>query len=173
MKTAKSRKMNNKTAIILLLVLTGLAGVLSAQYADDDKLMFQAYRLPDTALPDSVMTEVDSVMYLDGEVFTGTAFSRYDNGQLQHASVYLNGRKHGTTYVWYPDGKPQLMASYRNGWLNGRFKGWYQYGAVIYDLVMREGRYTGDSLYDADTTRAEVTTEDGGSEGDAPEAGND
>jgi antitoxin component YwqK of YwqJK toxin-antitoxin module len=173
MKTLKSRMMNNKTAIILLLALTCLAGVLSAQYTDDDKLMFQAYTLPDTALPDSVMTEVDSVMYLDGEVFTGTAFSRYDNGQLQHASVYLNGRKHGTTFVWYPDGKPQLMATYRNGWLNGRFKGWYQFGAVIYDLVMREGKYTGDSLYDADASRGEVTSEDSGREGDAPEAGND
>jgi antitoxin component YwqK of YwqJK toxin-antitoxin module len=173
MKIVKSRKMNKKAVLILLVAMTCLAGVLSAQYLDEDKLLFQQYRLPETATPDSVLTEIDSIMYINGNLFTGTAFSRFGNGQLQHASVYANGRKQGTIFVWYPDGKPQLMANYRNGYLNGRFKGWYQFGGVIYDLTLREGKYTGDSMYDVDSTRSETSSEDTDKTGDASEGGND
>jgi antitoxin component YwqK of YwqJK toxin-antitoxin module len=172
MKT-KIRWKNKLWTAVLMLALLCLAGVLYAQDYDDDKALFQAYKLPETALPDTVLVERDSIMYLDGNLFTGTAFSRFADGSLQHSSVYVNGRKHGTTFVWYPDGKPQLMATYRNGYLNGRFKGWYQYGGVIYDLVMKEGKYTGDSMYEGEASRAESSSDDSEKTADSNEGGND
>lgn len=165
--------MNNQRILVLLIILLGCLGLLQAQYADEEKLLMQQYKLPEGALPDSIMTEIDSVMYLDGEVFNGTAFSRYENGQLQHVSQYVQGRKHGSTLVWYPDGKPQLMAHYRQGYLNGRFKGWYQFGAVIYDLVMRESAFKGDQLYDTDSQRETATVIESEPTGDSREQVND
>jgi len=158
--------MNKQTVIIILTAIIISIGVLYAQYVDEDKLMLQQYKLPDKAVPDSVLTKIDSVLFLKNKPFTGTAYLNYDNGRLQHATQYVDGLKHGTMYIWYPDGKAQLLSNYRKGYLNGRFKGWYQFGAVIYDLVMKEGKYTGDQMYDVDTTRAETTSQDSEPSGD-------
>jgi hypothetical protein len=173
MKKAKRTKMNKKAVLIIMLVMTCLASVLYAQYADEERALFDQYRLPATATPDSVLTEKDSIMYQGDSLFTGITFSRFPDGRLQHVSPYQNGRKHGTTFVWYADGKPQLMATYRNGYLNGRFKGWYQFGAVIYDLNLRDGKYSGDVQYDSDTTRAETTTDSNEQSSDAKASGGD
>jgi len=168
------RLIGRMQAIILLcIVISGFSGLLYAQYEDEEKLVLQHYKLPKDALPDSLMVEKDSVLYLKGKPFTGTAFSTYDNGKLQHAAIYKDGWKHGAMYVWYPDGKPQLLSNYRNGHLDGRFKGWYQFGAVIYDLVMRGSRYNGDQLYNADSTRAETSPEADDKTGDVVDKGND
>lgn len=165
--------MKTSALVLLICIIYSSIGMLQAQSLDDDQLIMKQYKLPEKALPDSIMTEIDSVMYLENKPFTGTAYSYYANGQLQHAAQYNNGLKHGVMYVWYPDGKPQLMASYRNNKLNGRFKGWYQFGAVIYDLVLKDSAYKGDQLYDADATRAETTAEDSEKTGDVSDQTND
>ena len=166
-------RMKARKVLAALAVLVLLIGVLAAQYLDEDKLLIAQYTLPELAVADSVLTEIDSVMYIQGELFTGTAFSNFENGRLQHATPYLNGLKHGTTFVWYPDGKPMLLANYRNGHLNGRFKGWYQFGAVIYDLIMRDSSLAGDQMYDADTGRETGSGEDGEPSSDVIERAND
>ncbi len=143
-----------KTAIILmLLVLAGSTVLLTAQSLDEDQLMMRQYKLPEQAVAESLVVVRDSLLTLDGTPYTGTVFVRYSNGQLQTATQYVNGRKHGSALVWYPDGKPQLISNYREGRLNGRFKGWYQFGAVIYDLVLKDSAYAGDQMYETDTTR--------------------
>ncbi len=165
--------MKTSALILLICIIYSSIGMLFAQSLDEDQLMMKQYKLPEKALPDSIMTEIDSVMYLNGKLFTGSAYSLYDNGQLQHTAQYIKGLKHGTMYVWYPDGKPQLIANYRNNQLNGRFKGWYQFGAVIYDLVLKDSAYTGDQLYDTDTSRAETTSDDAEKTGDVSDQTND
>lgn len=165
--------MNKRAFLILLIVIGGCLGLLYAQYIDEDKLLLMQYKLPESAVSDTLLTEIDSVMYINSKPFTGTAYSVYSNGKLQHSAQYINGWKHGTMYVWYPDGKPQLLSNYRKGFLNGRFKGWYQFGAVIYDLVMNEGKYTGDQLYDTDNTRTDTAGDDSEKTGDGIETGND
>lgn len=158
------------TAVFILVLC---AGLLTAQNLDEDKLLMQQYTLPAGAVSDSLLTEKDSVMYQDGKVFTGTAYSKFENGRLHHATQYISGLKHGTTLVWYPDGKAQLIANYRNGYLNGRFKGWYQFGAVIYDLVLKDSSLAGDQMYDSDAGRETGSGEDSEPSGDANEQGND
>jgi len=166
-------KMKTRLNLPALILIVISAGLLSAQNLDEDKLLLQQYTLPEQALVDSVLTEIDSVMYLKSKPFTGTAYSLYDNGRLQHASPYIDGLKHGTTFVWYPDGKPQLIANYRNGYLNGRFKGWYQFGAVIYDLMMKDSSLAGDQMYETDAARETATTTDSEPSSDGIEQGND
>lgn len=165
--------MNKRAFTLLLIIIGGCLGLLYAQYVDEDKLLLQQYKLPVNAVSDTLLTEIDSVMYINGKPFTGTEYSLYSNQKLQHTAQYINGRKHGTMYVWYPDGKPQLLSNYRNGYLSGKFKGWYQFGAVIYDLVMNEGRYSGDQLHDTDATRTDSATDDSEKTGDVIESGND
>lgn len=165
--------MKIKVFLAALLILVLSTGLLTAQYLDEDKLMMAQYKLPPMAVADSLLTEVDSVMFKDGELFTGTGYSVFANGQIQHATPYVNGLRHGTMLVWYPDGKPMLLANYRNGYLNGKFKGWYQFGAVIYDLVMKDSSLAGDQMYDSDTARETGNSDDSEPTGDGIEQGND
>jgi len=165
--------MRKRVFLPALLILTLSAGLLTAQNLDEDQLLLKQYKLPAEAIADSLLTEIDSVMYKDGSLFTGTGYSVFANGQLQHATPYVNGLKHGTAYVWYPDGKPMLLANYRNNHLNGRFKGWYQFGAVIYDLVMRDSSLAGDQMYDSDVARETGSGDDSEPSADARGQEND
>lgn len=158
--------MKTALTLILLLVLTSSAVLLAAVNLDEDQLMMRQYKLPEQAVAESLLVVRDSLLLHDGMPYTGTAFSRYSNGQLQTATQYVNGIRQGSALVWYPDGKPQLISNYKAGRLNGRFKGWYQFGAVIYDLVLKDSAYAGDQMYDTDTVRETGTS-------DADEPGGD
>jgi len=151
-----------KRYTLFTLILAGLAVtfVLQAQNLDDDQLMMRDYKLPAAAVEESVLTARDSLMLLNNKPYNGTAYSRYENGKLQHITQFVDGMKHGSLLVWYPDGKPQLISNYRKGRLNGRFKGWYQFGAVIYDLVMKDSKLTGDQMYESDSGPETSTRED-------------
>ncbi len=159
--------------ILLALWLGGGGGTAAAENLDDDQLLMRDYRLPQNAVSEKELTLRDSLMWMGGGPFTGTAFLQYDEKQLQHATQYIKGVKHGSMLAWYPDGKPMLLANYRNGSLNGKFKGWYQFGGVIYDLVMRDSTLAGDQIYDADTGRETTGGDDSEPSGDGIEQGND
>lgn len=163
--------MKNILILLLFLILTCL-GSLYAQGYDEDQLTMQQYTLPQGAVLESSLTVNDSISYLSDKPFTGTAYSLFPDNKLQLVEQFKNGMKHGIMYVWYPDGKPQLMSFYRYGHLNGRFKGWYQFGGIIYDLVMRDGHYTGDELYDSETTRSQTDAGEGDSGGDGKDQSN-
>jgi len=161
---------------ILLLITAAIFlphNVLYAQNADEDLQFMKEYKLPQNAVAETELTAQDSLMLKDGKPFTGTAYVRYANNQLQRATQYVNGLKHGTMLVWYPDGKPQLLATYRKGRLNGKFKGWYQFGAVIYDLVLKDNAFVGDQLSDSDTGRETGSDEDNEFSGDGIDQSNE
>jgi antitoxin component YwqK of YwqJK toxin-antitoxin module len=159
--------------ILAIIMLAGCFSLPAMQYEDEDQQMMHQYKLPGNAIAEINLNATDSLMLQKGKPFTGTAFSRFENGKLQHATQYVNGLKQGLMLVWYPDGKPQLMSTYRKGHLNGRFKGWYQFGAVIYDLVLKDDAYMGDDLYDEDTTRQATGADESESSGDGIDQSND
>jgi len=155
--------------LILFLVLIS-SGNLSAQMGGEDAVVLRQYQLPDTAVAMAQLVEIDGIAYLDGELFSGSAYQRYANLHLSFVRRYHEGHRHGYFYVWYPDGTPQLSTSYRRGRLNGRFVGWYPNGDVIYDIILNHGSFAGDYLFDDDENRQRTEieiTEGEGNIGDA------
>jgi antitoxin component YwqK of YwqJK toxin-antitoxin module len=165
--------MKIKLLFLLLLFTAGWSGALLAQNLDEEQQTMREYKLPEQSVAETSLVERDSLMQLDGKPFTGTAYSRFPNGQLQNATQYQNGLKQGYMLVWYPDGRPQLMSNYKKGYLNGVFKGWYQFGGVIYNLVMKSGAYSGDQRYESDTGRETAATEDTTPGADGKDQAND
>jgi len=161
------------TLLFTLLLIAMSTGCYAAASQDEEYYALMQFKLPKPAVLLSNLTERDSVLYREDKLFTGTAFSRYANGDLQQVTQYKNGRKNGLMYVWYPDGKPQLMSYNTNGQLNGRFKGWYQFGGVIYDLVISKGKYGGDQLIETDSSRETSEESDSEQTGDAGEGKGD
>lgn len=47
----------------------------------------------------------DQLALLDGEPFTGTAFSLYPDGRLESESRYVAGLPEGLQEEWYPNGR--------------------------------------------------------------------
>ena len=156
----------------MLLLIATLGSTLFAAEYDEDQLTMQQFQLPDNAVSDTLLVVRDSMSYYNNKPFTGVAFAFYSNKRLKLAAEYKNGMKHGLMYVWYPDGKSQMLTYYRYGHINGRFKGWYQFGGVVYNLVLRDGHYTGDEMIDADATRNQADTADSGSGADGKDQSN-
>ncbi len=145
--------------IVAMLTLLSAASHLPAQVGGDEAIFLRHYVLSAEAVAYSALTETDSIAYYEGKPFEGIAYERYSNGRLLRVQGYNRGLKHGYMYVWYPDGTPQLYTNYRRGHLNGRFVGWYPNGKVIYDIILNQGRFAGDYLYDDDESRQRTETE--------------
>jgi antitoxin component YwqK of YwqJK toxin-antitoxin module len=173
MKIMNGYKLILLALFLLLAVLPVRVERLNAQNLDDDQLFMREYKLPETAKPEAELVVRDSLLLKDGKPFNGTAYLRYDNNQLQQATQYKDGLKQGMMLVWYPNGSPQLMSTYRKGHLNGRFKGWYQFGAVIYDLVLKDDAYSGDQMIENDAARETGSGDDSEPAGDSIEQSSD
>lgn len=145
--------------MILLFIFITLPGVLSAQSGNEDYNALKKWQLPGDAIQSKDLREADERMYLNDALYTGWAYERYPNGNLQRASHYLKGRLDGLNLLWYPDGAPQMSATYRFGALHGRFLGWYANGTVIYDMYINRGTYASDNLSDEDDSRASSEAE--------------
>ena len=92
-------------------------------------------------------TEVtDSKVSLDGKLFTGFLFARYDNHQIKTLEHYKNGLLHGSSARWYRNGQKQMEAIFKNGKLNGYFKGWFENGDLKYDYNFSDPGREEDSI---------------------------
>lgn len=152
--------------ILLPALMLGLSVTfLVAQTGGDEAAILRHYQMPNSALALSHLTEIDSVACYEGSPYSGIAYERYPNLRLSRVIHYRDGHKHGLFYVWYPDGTPQLSASYRRNRLNGRFVGWYPNGAVIYDIILNQGSFASDYIYDSDDSRQRTETETSEGEG--------
>ncbi len=145
--------------IVTMFTLLSAVLPLPAQADGDEAIVLRQYVLSAEAMAYSALTEIDSIAYYEGKPFEGIAYERYSNGRLLRVQSYSRGHKHGYMYVWYPDGTPQLYTNYRRGHLNGRFMGWYPNGTLIYDIILNQGRFVGDYLYDDDESQQRAETE--------------
>jgi antitoxin component YwqK of YwqJK toxin-antitoxin module len=132
--------------LLLTLALVSILGLLAAQGNTDEYDLVKTFVLPKTAVPVSELTLSNESWSRDGELFTGIAFERFENGNLSRVLSLFRGLQQGPMYLWYPDGAPQMSAIYRQGRLNGRFLGWYRNGGVIYDMAINQSGYAGDYL---------------------------
>jgi antitoxin component YwqK of YwqJK toxin-antitoxin module len=86
-----------------------------------------------------------NIIYYNGELFTGIAFTEYPNGKIETEIEYKDGSKHGFDREWYEDGTLEHEYRIKNGLAHGisiewnknggkKFEGLYENGVVIYEL---------------------------------------
>jgi antitoxin component YwqK of YwqJK toxin-antitoxin module len=111
--------------------------------------------------------EVDGLFYTNGELYSGTYKTHYDNGQVKMEMKVKNGKKHGKVKIYFENGglneirsyKNNLMhgkwemyndnhilvsvARYKNGKKHGKWIIWNDEGMLLYELQYTNGQKTG------------------------------
>lgn len=133
----------------------------------------ESFQLPPEAVLLSELNIRDSLYYLDKQLFTGSAYSLFENKQISQFKTMKNGRLSGPAYAWYEDGSYAMEANFLDGYLAGRFIAWSEVGDLIYDIYFDKGQFQSDLQYERDSAREEQemdTTEgDGDSESNSGE----
>ncbi len=130
----------------------------------------EEFTLPEDAIFLSDLDLIDSLYYDNYELFSGKAYSFFDNGQIGEFKTIKEGRLSGPAYSWYEDGTYAMQANFLNGYLAGRFIAWSEVGDLIYDIYFDKGQFQSDLQYERDTTREQEDSD--ASEGDADSQGN-
>ena len=119
----------NKIFLITLITGVSLMGCNSKK-TDTTSPSGNAIRVC-RAVPDSTVakSELDydaneSLWKLNGQLFSGYAFTQYPDGMLKEKFGVLNGRKQSLAIHWYADGHYKRVAHYQYGKLNGDKKIW-------------------------------------------------
>ena len=91
---------------------------------------------------------LESVMYSQGELFTGIGYDIYDNGQLQTEQSYTNGVLNGAWKEWYKDGKIWSEGNYKEGKEHGLEKWWHQNGELKFKGDYNNGELVSQICFD-------------------------
>ena len=91
---------------------------------------------------------LESVMYYQGELFTGTGYDVYDNGQLQTEQSYTNGELNGVWKEWYKDGKIWSEGNFKEGKEHGVEKWWHQNGELKFKGDYNNGELVSQTCFD-------------------------
>ncbi len=65
-----------------------------------------------------------------GNPFTGIAYAKYSNGNLETEITCLDGRPDGLCREWYPNGQQRREWTARSGPVHGVCTEWYDDGAI-------------------------------------------
>lgn len=65
-----------------------------------------------------------------GKPFTGLAYEKYDNGELNYFSFYEDGMAHGLQREFYSNGHLKTEEYMKYGQLHGESKSWYENGNI-------------------------------------------
>jgi len=91
---------------------------------------------------------LESVMYYQGELFTGIGYVVYDNGQLQAEQSYTKGELNGAWKEWYKDGEIWSEGNYKEGKEHGVEKWWHQNGELKFKGDYNNGELVSQICFD-------------------------
>ena len=90
----------------------------------------------------------DGLYYLDGEPFTGVAFSLAKDGQEKSQVEYRQGLLWGSMKEWYEPGVPMVDKYLFKGVLHGRGREWHRNGLLAEDGEYEYGITLWEKIWD-------------------------
>lgn len=99
---------------------------------------------------------------LNGEAFTGIAFTSMTDGRDKSVVEYRHGVRWGSTKEWYTSGQPMVDAHYVRDALHGRAREWHANGQLAEDGEYEYGIARWSKQWDEDgtLTKSFVLTEE-------------
>ena len=144
--------------------------VTLAEVNAQDNDSIEDFELPKNTLLLSKLDLIDSLYYYNQKLYTGIAYSSFDNGQISEFKTMKDGFLSGPVYAWYEDGSYAMQANFLDGYLTGRFLAWSEVGDVIYDIYFNKGQFNSDLQYERDTAREDQEVDS--AEGESDSEGN-
>ena len=77
---------------------------------------------------------------LDGELFSGIAIHKYEDGTIKAEYHIRDGVYHGVAKEFYEDGTPSAETGYRDGLRQGDNTYWNKDGSVMKRQVWQDGK---------------------------------
>ncbi len=72
---------------------------------------------------------------------------QHPNGEIETATPYVNGKKHGVETWWEEDGTKEREETWRNGRRHGMETEWYENGRKRQDTMWKDGEKHGLSAW--------------------------
>lgn len=95
--------------------------------------------------------ERDGLHYLEGEPFTGVAFTLGRGGDWTKSEVaYRDGLRWGDTREWYAPGVPMVASCFERDVLHGRAREWHRNGQLAEDGEYAYGIALWEETWDED-----------------------
>lgn len=87
------------------------------------------------------LQQKDGIMYMTNESqpFTGTAVTKYKNGQINFKADYKDGKQDGPTIGYYESGQVNFEYNFKAGEFDGEIIDYYQSGQVKSRSKYKEG----------------------------------
>jgi antitoxin component YwqK of YwqJK toxin-antitoxin module len=111
--------------------------------------------------------EIDNIFFENGQPYTGSYTSCYDNGNIKMEMKVKEGKKHGQVRIFFENGQLNEIRSYKNNLMHGKWelfnrdnikvsvarykKGekngkwliWNDKGTLLYQLYYKDGKKCG------------------------------
>ena len=97
-------------------------------------------KIPDTDINCSILSEKESVVYLNEDRFTGSCFTLYDfNLEKDEIRSYKRGLRHGAWVKYYGNGFLQYIGNAKKGEIHGDYIGYFLNGNIKEKGEMKNG----------------------------------
>lgn len=150
--------------LIICILFFSACSTKSDRDISSNEYAFRNMTIPKDSL---LLNTSNGVFLLNDQPYTGTAISRYKNGNnkeiieyldgkrhgkfikyFEHGSIsfecfYESGKKHGKCYSWWKNGNLRSETNFKNGIAEGTQKQWYESGAKFKVLYLENGQEKG------------------------------
>ena len=97
-------------------------------------------KIPETDINCSILSEKESIIYLNEDKFTGSCFTLYDfNLEKDEIRSYKRGLRHGVWVKYYGNGFLQYVGNAKKGEIHGDYIGYYLNGNIKEQGKMKNG----------------------------------
>lgn len=95
----------------------------------------------------------DKLYYLDGKLFTGMCYEKFDNGKIGIKGQMKNGKKDGLWTWWYSSGQKKRETQFVDGKKDGLTYYWYENGQKQKELMFKQDKNVDQKLWDEEGNR--------------------
>jgi len=129
----------------IFVILTGF--ILGCNSSEQNHFELHPKTEVSTVLSDAlVLNKNKGIVFYNGQLFTGTAISKYPNDSIASSIDYVNGKKEGIYRKWFQNGKLSFEANYVNGKQHGKTYTWWSNGNLRTTSNFANGIPDGEQL---------------------------
>lgn len=89
----------------------------------------------------------------NAQLYNGTVYSKFDNGQIGLKGSFSNGIKEGAWEYWYSNGQQKRITTYKAGKKEGLTTYWHLNGVKSKEILYKNDKNIDQKLWDEEGNR--------------------
>jgi len=91
--------------------------------------------------------------FYNSQLYNGTVFSKFDNGEIGLKGSFVNGEKDGVWEYWYSNGQQKRITPYKGGKKEGLTTYWHLNGVKSKEILYKSDKNIDQKLWDEQGNR--------------------